>query len=118
MIMKNMKKFALAAAIVASLGLTTAYAATTTASEENPHKMRDLVTASQQAKNTQEENAEQSYGCGKKCGQGQIREGCGRRFDGPRRINGPKGYMKNNPFNTLAKATFEVCPGRVAMILA
>ena len=98
--MKNMKKFALAAAIIASLGLTTAYAATTTASEENPHKMRDLVTASQQAKSAQEENAGPDYGCVP-----QARKDCGRGCDGPRRINGPKGYMKNSPFNTLAKLT-------------
>ena len=88
--MKNMKKFALAAAIVASLGLTTAYAATTTASEENPHKMRDLVTASQQEK---------------RAGEGEMREGCGGRFGNPMRINGPRRDMKNSPFNTLAKLT-------------
>ncbi len=75
--MKNMKRLAITAAVVASLGLTTAYAATT-ATEENPHKMRDLVAASTQAKNTD----------------------AGR----PHRINGPK-RPKNSPFNTLAELT-------------
>lgn len=78
--MKNMKKIALTAAIIASLGLTTAYAAAT-ANEENPHKMRDLVAASQQTK-----NAENTQG------------------NEMQRIR-PRHKKANSPFATLAKLT-------------
>ena len=78
--MKNMKKIALTAAVIASLGLTTAFAATAS-DQENSHKMRDLVTVSQQAKNMEN------------CQDNKMQ-----------RIH-PRRNKANSPFNTLAKIT-------------
>lgn len=47
--MKNIKKIALAASVIAALGVSTAFASEDTT--VNPHRMRDKVIASQQAQN-------------------------------------------------------------------
>ena len=98
--MKKMKSALLMGTLVAALGASTVFAATSTGTndyEQNPHKMRDLVQQSIQERNTanvqypEHNKQQQGPGAGNCQGQGQMHKGFGGKHMGPGGMHMGKG---------------------------
>ena len=113
--MKKMKSALIIGTLIAALGASTVFAATSSTSDydQNPHKMRDLVQQSMQEKNAGNESAGKIQypgqnrgpgmgGCNK---QGQMHKGPGGQHMGPGGMHKGPGMMREQGAKILADLT-------------
>ena len=113
--MKKMKSALIIGTLIAALGASTVFAATTSTSDydQNPHKMRDLVQQSMQEKNAGNESAGKIQYLGQNRGpgmggcnkQGQMHKGPGGQHMGPGGMHKGPGMMREQGAKILADLT-------------
>ena len=106
--MKKMKSALIIGTLIAALGASTVFAATSSTSDydQNPHKMRDLVQQSMQERNagndSQQNRGPGMGGCNK---QGQMHKGAGGQHMGPGGMHKGPGMMREQGAKILADLT-------------
>ena len=113
--MKKMKSALIIGTLIAALGASTVFAATSSTSDydQNPHKMRDLVQQSMQEKNAGNESAGKIQYLGQNRGpgmggcnkQGQMHKGPGGQHMGPGGMHKGPGMMREQGAKILADLT-------------